>query len=153
MNDRTTSPLVFHNKTAIFNWIFIGFFDAGVLAATWLFLRDSPNESIWWLVFFWSGAILASWWAASQQYIQVQVSSDNAKIIKLRPFKKEVIYFGSQDVKRLAVIKTRDSEGDPYFICELEINQTTAIKVVEGHHQPTVELAAAQLRQALGLRN
>jgi hypothetical protein len=151
MNDRTNPPLVIHNKTAAFYWIFMGFFDAGMLAATWLFFRDQPNFSIWWLVYFWVGAVWASWWAASKEYIQVKIELNNAKITKLRPFKKEVLYFGGQDVKRIEVIRSQDSEGDPYFICELELYQTTSIRVAEGHHQPTVELVAEQLRQALNL--
>jgi hypothetical protein len=153
MNDQTNPPLVFHNKTAAFYWLFMGLFDAGVLAVTWLYFRDRPNLSIWWLVCFWCGAIWASWWAASKEYIQIKIAPNNAKIIKLRPFKKEVLYFGVQDVKRLEVIRSQDSEGSPYFICELELYQTAGIRVAEGHHQPTVELVAEQLRQAINFRN
>ncbi len=153
MNSQTNSPLVFHNKTAIFYWIFMGLFDAGILVITWLFFRDHPNLSIWWLVYFWCGAIWCSWWAASKEYIQVKIAPNKAKIIKLRPFKKEVFYFGTQDVKRLGVIRIQDSEGDPYFVCELELYQTGGIRVAEGHHQPTVELVAEKLRQALNLGN
>jgi hypothetical protein len=153
MTAKTNPPLVFHNKTAAFYWIFIGLFDTGVLSATWLFFRDQPNLSIWWLVYFWAGAIGASWWAARKQYIQVNIAPNNAKIIKFRPFKKEVFYFGSKDVKRIEVIRSQDSEGDPYFICELELYQTVSIRVAEGHHQPMVDLVAEQLRQSLNLTN
>lgn len=153
MNDQTFSPLIFHNKTAAFYWTFIGLFDTGVLVATWLFFRDHPNLSIWWLVYFWSGGICASWWASKKQYIQVSITPNYAKIIKLRPFKKEVFYFGGQDIKRIEVIRSQDSEGDPYFICELELYQTASIRVAEGHHQPTIELVAEKLQRALNLAN
>jgi hypothetical protein len=93
MNDRTNPPLVFHNKIAAFYWIVMVLFDAGVLAMTWLFFRDHSDFSIWWLVYFWCGAIGASWWAASQQkraidsYIRIRVCTNSAdaaiKISKL----------------------------------------------------------------------
>jgi hypothetical protein len=153
MNDQTNPPLVFRNKTAVFYWIFMGFFDAGVLATTWLFFRDRPNFSIWWLVFSWVVAIWASWWAARKQYVRVNIAQNNAQVIRFRPFKKEVVHFGGQDIKRIEVIRSQDSEGDPYFICELELYQIASIRVAEGHNQSTIELVAEQLQKALNLTN
>ena len=156
---RGQPTLVLRNDAAVFPWLIIGLFDIGVILMTVLTVRDGlpatphPLFSLGMVIFFWTGAIGSSLWALQRQRIRVEINPEGSRLIKMGLFGKATVYFNRLDVERIEVIEGTDSDGDPYFYCELVIRQTEAVRIAEGHSQATVAQAARKLREALGLPN
>lgn len=155
--NRGQSTLVLRNDAAVFPWLIIGLFDIGVILMTVLIVRDglpaTPNQlfSLGMVIFFWTGAIGSSLWVLQRQRIRLEINSQGSRLIKRGLFGKAIVYFSRQDVERIEVVEGTDSDGDPYFYCELVIRQTQAVRIAEGHSQATVEQTARKLREALQL--
>jgi hypothetical protein len=146
---------VLDNNVACFPWLVMAAFDLGVLAMTGVLLRDGlPGELPAWVTiamtaFFWLGAITGTVWAYRRHRIRVIVDASGGQVRKRWVFRTQVIPFTARSVQHITVTSTTDSDGDPYYLCQLKLRGTPAVQVAEGHDKTTVEQAAQRLRRAI----
>jgi hypothetical protein len=134
----------YRNNVAAVLWVFVGLWVCGVCAMSYLLWRDGPppGTSIWFVgpvfAMFWIVAIAAIGFAASHPCTRVSIGADGRiSILQRYPHRGIRGEFSAAQVGSATVIKTTDSDGDPYFICQLAIGYPfeQPIRIAEGSRE------------------
>lgn len=153
---KPASEEIFRNHVARYRWGFMGFFMIGLLAMSYVLFRDGPPPGysylgIWAIVaLFWIGGLGASAFVASKACTTLTVAADGTiQCVHRYPFHRDVRIFAATDIRCAEVVKTRDNEGDPYFIARLELRDGSQIDIGEGHDRDTCESIRSRFIAAL----
>lgn len=148
---------VFHNRMAWALWIFMAIWMAFLIAMTWVVVRDGPPDGQSWttmgavLAFFWLGGSGATAWACRFRLLRVDVADSGALDISWRsPYKSERRRVEARDVPPAVVVDSKDSDGDPYFICRVTLADGTALDLAESHGRTEIEAAVARFNAVAG---
>jgi hypothetical protein len=134
-------PKLYRNYVAAVLWAFVGLWVSGVLAMSYLLWRDGPppGTSAWFAVAvfatFWIFAVAALGFAASRPCTRVSIGADGRiSILQRYPHRAIRGEFSTAQVGAATLVADRDSDGDPYFICQLAIGYPfdEPIRIAEG---------------------
>lgn len=130
MNHRVSpsSPPVFRDTIAVVIWAFTALWLCGVGAMVYLLWRDGvPDTEPRWLVYvlvpmFLLVAPLLARFACTQACTLVRVHADGVVEVTQR-FPHRVLRgrFPQSQLAPAELLETRDSDGDPYFYCQLAL--------------------------------
>jgi hypothetical protein len=134
-------PTLYRNYVAAVLWVFVGLWVCGVCAMSHLLWRDGPppGTSAWFatavFVTFWIVAIAAIGFAASHACTRVSIGADGRiSVLQRYPHRAIRGAFSPAQIGAATVVEARDSDGDPYFICQLAIGYPfdEPIRIAEG---------------------
>ncbi|MEM8637651.1 MAG: hypothetical protein AAGG51_02365 [Cyanobacteria bacterium P01_G01_bin.54] len=154
---RSGSQRILENNTIMAAWLMMTLFNLGVVVTTGLILTDRyPTDGDvfprWVIVLFWVGAIFCSIFTYSKTRTRLTIDRQGGTLAKIDILcRASTVQFKPQDVERFEVTTTTDVDGDPYYYCELKISGQKSCRVAEGHFQDSLEAAAQELRQVMGL--
>lgn len=147
---------VFHNRSALFLWVFMVCWMAMLVAFTGLFLRDgAPAGTPPWLMvgvlgLFWVAGISITAWATSKSLVRVEVRSRGRVHIRERyPLRVVERQFVARDQVRAELVESTDSDGDPYFHARLVVGGKPQLDVWEGHDRSHAEAEVRRFNAAL----
>lgn len=143
------------NNAALFGWAFMLVWMAMLAVFTWLALRDGgiPGYSA-----LFSAAVLGVFWlfgVAGSRYffamprVRLAASPQELIVEEIWLWKRRITTLAPADASRIAITDDRDSEGDPYFKCEITVEEDRRIVVKESHIRDLVEAAQAAILDAL----
>ncbi len=151
--------MIFGSRIAIFEWVFSILWIGGVVGATYLVIRDgspvgvSETLSVAVLIFFWIGVIILIRFACGRACTTVRVLSEGAVAIVVRyPHKVIRRTYQLSDLTDLPrVVETQDSDGDPYFRCELTVGPpfNEPICLAEGCSKEQCEVTCSRFNRAI----
>ncbi len=144
-------PVLYHNNVAAVLWLFMGLWVCGVLVMSYLLWRDGPpaGESTWFvsavLATFWGFAIIAVRFVASRPCTRVRIGA-NGRISILQRYPHRAVHgeFSPTQIGSAVLVETTDSDGDPYFICQLAIGHpfNEPIRIAEGGREHCARIQA-----------
>ena len=139
----------FRNGSPWFLWIFMAVWMTGLCLFTYVVVRDGPPRgSSWWtvgpiLAAGWLGGLAATRWAASHRALVVDVDTlGGLDITWYSPLGRHRRRVEARQVRPAAVVASKDSDGDPYFVCRVTLLDGTELDLSEGHDRPTIEREA-----------
>ena len=144
----------FRNDKAVFLWGFMAVWLAMLAVMTYVAVRDGgfPQIGGWtWavLALFWLTGIAAARWAATFARVRVTLTAGGVVVRERFPFSTMEKRYRSRDLAAPHIDERKDSDGDPYFVCELELPGGRRVAVAEGSHRPDVEAALDKLKESL----
>jgi len=151
------SPTVFRNYKAVAAWIFMAVWMAGLGCFTYLAIRDGgmpgwgPHGTSVLLGLFWLFGIGGCAYCFGMPCIRLRVTTAIVEAREGRPWHTETHRCAPADVTVLAVVETKDDEGDPYFRCDIELPGGKRVAVTESHARAEVEATRARLLKALAV--
>ncbi|MGY4514922.1 hypothetical protein [Lysobacter sp. HA18] len=135
------APMTYRNGTAAFMWVMTVVWNAMLLVMTWVLLRDgspslrSPLVIAAIFTAFWIAGMALAIVASRQACTRVQLFDDGRLSVRQRfPFRAVEHRFAARDRPRAEVVEGKNSDGDPYFTCELHVGELfpAPVRVVEG---------------------
>ena len=147
------------NYVAVFIWVFAGLWIASVVFMTLLVIRDGPpgNQSplatAGILLFFCLGAVGLALFTAQQACYKIHVLASGGVSVTVRyPLRVLRKTFSFAEISPATLIKTEDSEGDDYYICQLLLGKPfeSPVKLAEGHHRDVCEAVCRSFNEAIG---
>jgi hypothetical protein len=147
--------VVFSNRLALFLWLFMATWLGLLSCFTWLFVRTgvpvdaSPLALGGTLAFFWLVGLGAAAWAASKPLITVHVGDDAITLARFYPYRKSVRVFRPHQLARATTTRTKDSDGDAYFIARAIADDGTNLDLHEGHFEHDCDAACARFNEAV----
>ena len=152
-NSRVRVQREFRNDKAVFLWGFMLVWLAMLAIMTYVAARDGvPQTGRWtWpiLALFWLTGIAAARWAATFARVRVTLVAAGVIVCERFPFSTIEKRYRSRDLTAPRVEETKDSDGDPYYTCVLELPGGHAVTVAEGSHRPDVEAVFDHLKVSL----
>lgn len=144
----------FRNDKAVYVWGFMVVWLAMLAAMTYVFVRDGgfPGTGAWGppvLGLFWLFGIGGARWAATYARVHVTLSIDGVLVRERYPFSSIEKRYRLRDLAAPRIEESKDSDGDPYYACVIELPGGGRVAVAEGSHRPDVEAVLAQLRTSL----
>ncbi len=134
-------PTLYRNTISAVIWAFVGLWVCGVLSMTYLLWRDgTPNGDSPWFV----GAVVATFWlfaiffirfAASRPCTWVRIDANGRiQIVQRYPHRAIRGEFSPTEIGDATLVETTDSDGDPYFICQLAVGYPflEPVRIAEG---------------------
>jgi hypothetical protein len=139
---------IFRNRTACALWIFMAIWMTFLILMTYVLFRDGPPDGHSWLTmggvlgFFWLAGLGASTYAARQRALRVDVDAlGGLDITWYSPFGAERRRVEARQVQA-TVVECRDSDGDPYYVCRVQLSDGTELDLSEGHDRPSIQRTA-----------
>ncbi len=95
------------------------------------------------LIAFWIVGPLATLWFLKKPIISIYLNRARSQVNIVERFllKARTHTFSFDEIKELEIIEGKDSEGAPYYSCQIEIKKSTepqTITLIEGHSQEAV---------------
>ncbi len=157
MTSRATRSRVqreFRNDKAVFLWGFMAAWLAGLTAMTYVVVRDGgvPQTGPWiWavLALFWLTGIGAARWAATFARVRVTLTAGGVVVRERLPFSTREKQYRSRDLAAPHIDERKDSDGDAYYACVLELPGGRRVVVAESSHRPEVEAVLDTLKASL----
>jgi hypothetical protein len=139
----------FRNRMPWAVWIFMAIWMTFLVLMTYVLFRDGPPDGYSWatmgtvLCVFWLVGIGASGWALSHRVLRVDVDAlGGLEVTWYAPFRRTRRRVDARQVGPAVVVECRDSDGDPYYVCRVQLADGTALDLSEGHHRPSIEHTA-----------
>lgn len=119
--------LKYRNNTAAFIWFFVAIWNMGPVMLIYLSIRDGLPiageygvlKSIAAIAFFCAGVIGFFIYACRQCCVAVSIEkAGTVNVVWRYPFKVKRKSFAIANIQPAQVVKTKDSEGDPYYECQ-----------------------------------
>lgn len=157
----------FRNSIAAFIWGFSFLFLVMCVLFTYLLIRDGashipiyppdiPDFYPPWVMplvvaVFWLAGIGLAAYAGSKPCVSAEVQADKSVIVTHRyPLRKSVRHIPAARLEPARVIATTDSEGDPYFECQITASDGFTASIAEGHDRGRCESVCASFNDATG---
>jgi len=146
----------FQNRLAAFLWGFAAIWLTGLLAMTYLVLRDGPPDGtsvstvVIVMALFWIGAIGLAAYVSTKPCVSVTVKQGNYVSATWRyPHKVVRKLLPAASLLPAVVIDSRDSDGDPYFYARVNTVGGEPIDITEGHSRVACEQTCERFNSAL----
>ena len=81
--------------------------------------------------------------------MHVTLAADGVRVLERFPFSATEKRYRSRDLAAPRIDISKDSDGDPYYTCMLELPGGRRIAVAEGGHRPEVEAVLDALNASL----
>lgn len=149
--------MTIRNHMAAWGWLIMSAFLLMLLLMTGVALYEGTPEGyeplhIWViLVLFWVFGLAAGSWVFSRPLIKLIIRSREIRVVKRTLFKTEKRLYNAVDVISSEVVKTMDSEGDPYFIARIAFIDGFSTDIAEGHHNERCTHVLAEFRKKMNL--
>lgn len=156
--DRTGTPVTFRNGFPLFLWGIVGFFLGGCVLMTYCGLtgRVPGGETTWkfWAVvaLFWTIGLIAGFVSFKIPITVLKITPLRADYIQYWQWGRRIASFNHTDIADFRLIKTTDSDGDPYFKAIMTTRSGHEYVIKEGHTQEAIESIIARCRSALSNR-
>jgi hypothetical protein len=148
--------LLHRNAMAVFGWSFIGLWMSMLLLFTSVYFNggDKYLELKIPLIVFWVAGPLATLWFFKKPIISVFLNRAKAQVIVVERylFKTQKHTFSFDEIKNLEIAEDKDSEGSPYYKCQIEVNKASnprSITLIEGHSKEVVLEALNEIKKQL----
>lgn len=153
---RGEKPIV-ANNVPVFGWAFMSIWMATLCAMSWLALRDGvPGHSPAFgaLVFgvFWLFGVAGCIYFLSAPWVRVVETAQGLGVEERWLFKRRFTLLTAAHARRLRIVDEKDSDGDPYFRCEITLADNRRVALKERHNRAIVEAAQRRLVDALQRR-
>jgi len=147
-------PLTISNNKVIVAWIFMAVWLSFLGCFTYLFVTaGAPPEagvSGWAiLAMFWVFGLGATRWVLAQPRIRVTVTRRELVARQSWLWRARERRYRVGDLAAPDVVAGKDSDGDPYFKCELTLPGGDVLTVAEAHARAEVEAVQQRLAAAL----
>lgn len=148
--------MVVRNESARGLWLFMAVWMGILTTVTWTYVREVDLQQAvqtryapYILAFFWLGGAFFTRFALSRRRIELRLEPAGRVIILRKGlFSSERWEGRATDVSRVVVAEDRDSDGDPYFRCNV-VGPFGTVTVAEGHHRPILEETARRITDRL----
>jgi hypothetical protein len=149
--------MTLRNDKAVAAWAIMACWFAMLLVFTWLLVHDGPPAGtppglmagilgLFWLFGLGGGSQIFA-----QRRYRLEVGSDGGARLSIgAPFRWERLHLRRGDIAGAELVPTKDSDGDPYFQCDLLLADGRRFPVSEGHDREDAEATLVALRRALG---
>lgn len=148
--------LLASNGAPIFGWVFIVVWLSALGAGTVAFVSRPGGEGLPRHV---ASLIIASFWLAGLGAVafltripRTTVRFEGTDLVVTERWllgrREERIAYGQS--ARVDVVDERDSDGDPYFVCQLTTPSGRVVRIKEGHRGAVVEATRLAVAAALG---
>jgi hypothetical protein len=146
----------FQNRLAAFLWGFAAIWLTGLLAMTYVVLRDGAPDGtsvptvVIIMVLFWIAGIGLAVYVSTKPCFSVTVEQGGCVSATWRyPHKVMRKLLPAASLLPAAVIASRDSDGDPYFYARVNTVGGEPIDITEGHSRAACEQACERFNSAL----
>jgi hypothetical protein len=141
------------NKKALFLWGFVFFWFSFLAIFFYLYLTEEiPGQLGAWfpvilLIFLGAGIAIAKW-AFVQPVVRLSINGTEVIVVSQYPFGSSRFVGTVNEVSNAIIREDTDSEGDPYFKCEIQFREKVFV-VWEDHVLQDVEQKHAAINAAL----
>lgn len=147
-------PVVFSNNKAVILWVFMALWLAMLASFTFLFWCDGGDPELGGfgvviLAVFWLAGLGALSWAFGHPRIRVTVAGGEVVARESWLWGHSERRFATAEVAAPEIVQSIDSDGDPYFSCQLTLPGGGTLSVAESHLRPQVEAVQQRLLSAL----
>jgi len=148
--------VVVRNNIAVFGWLFMSVWMGFLVLITYIFVRDggfhqfNPLAETGVMLMFWVFGLGGCGELFGHARVRVTVDAGGVLVEERYFLRRRTARVRAADVVLSEVRETKDSEGDPYFVCALTLPSGRSVTVAESNDRQTVEATRQRLAAALG---
>jgi hypothetical protein len=149
--------LLIRNDLAVWSWAFAAIFMAGVLALSYLLLRDGPPPgfepglALLLAAAFWAFGLGSCAHVIGRKRVRVELLADaRVRVTLIQPFRRIQHTLAASKLAPVEVHGSTDDENSPYFRALLQLPSGDQIAIAEGHDRDRCAAVCARFNAAIG---
>lgn len=148
--------IVFANYKPAFGWFLTSCCLLMAAVISFIFYKDGPPAGFSPLSFrimlflFWSFVVGGATYAFNIPCVIIFFTPEaRLRVVMQYPFSKQTNEVSPSSIKQVTIVETKDSDGDPYFLSRVNIDNGMRFDFYESHHRPDCEMQCEKMRALL----